>query len=239
MDTYDVRLQHPGRTRGVHRDSGRAGRLHVIVRIVQFGELPVGRIRQVGILPGLHKHRADPWPLVLLRNPFLIYQGHLAVIYVHGRAALVPTWLRAEHRRFAPGLAVVVAARNQQPSGMTYHIEASTCLEQDLVHHRDAGRGLAPGLSLVVGQEHPDLVAGLVVSEIGLRAVQGIGSGTAVIDRYHEAPPEAFRYRRGVEIDAVRVRGGGYDLFPRQQPAAVVRGAAGGKQHACAYHRIQ
>ena len=146
-------------------------------------------------------------------HPLLVHQRHLAVVDVHRGAALMPAGFRTEHRGLAPGDAVVVAARYQEPAGMPYHVEGRSGLEEDLVHHGDAGAGVVPVAAAVVGEQDPDLVAGLVVAEVGGGAVQPVGAWAAVIDRHHESAVESLHYAGRVEEDAVGAGGCGDDFF--------------------------
>ena len=76
-------------------NAGGSGRCDDGVRIEERGESPVLPPSQVGVFVSLHKNGTDAWPGMMFPQPFFVDQRHLAVMDVHGAAALVPAGLGA------------------------------------------------------------------------------------------------------------------------------------------------
>ena len=96
---------------------------------------------------------------------------------------------------------------------MADHIESLARFEEDFMHHGDAGGGFTPCVAAVVRQEDADLVAGLVVAEIRLRASQFVGSRAAKIDGGDETAVETFQQGGRVEVDVGGIGGAVNDFF--------------------------
>ena len=225
---HNVGFQKPRAAGLIQRQTRRARSLHGGIGVIQRRELPARWQGQVGIHRSLHQHGAYPGPGMAVGNPSLVGQRHLAVIYVHGGAALMPAAFRTKHGRSAPGLPVIVAARDEEPPRVPHHVEGLPCLEEDLVHHGDAGRCLPPVGAAVVGEEDADLIAGLVVPEIGPGAIQGAGARPAIIHRHNIAPVKTLHDRGGLEIDAVRAgRDGDHRLIGHQMRLSAAAGLQG------------
>ena len=90
---------------------------------------------------------------------------------------------------------------------MADHVEGLARLEEDFVHHRDAGGGFTPCVAAVVRQKDADLVAGLVVAKIGFRAGQLVGARAAEINGRDETAVEAFQQGGRIEVDVRGIRG--------------------------------
>ena len=95
---------------------------------------------------------------------------------------------------------------------MADHVKSLARLEEDFVHHGDACGCFTPCVAAVIRKENANLVASLVVAEIGFRAGQFVGSRAAEIDGCDEAAVEALQQGGRIQID-VRWIGGAVDDF--------------------------